>query len=69
MDDKPKYFDDAGNELNPDLAPKPSLCVSCAKDEDPSEEVLCNLNRLGQDEGEFRCAAYAPKTWGLGPGN
>ena len=23
------YFDDDGKELNPDLIPKPNLCLSC----------------------------------------
>lgn len=57
------YFDDDGNQLNPDLIAKPDLCVSCAKDGDPNEEMLCNLNRLDQeeDEGEFKCYAYEPK--------
>ena len=66
MNDTPdsagRYFDDDGNELNPDLVPKPDLCVSCAKDGDPSEEILCNLNRLDQqDEDGFQCYAYEPK--------
>ena len=53
------YFDDDGNELNPDLIPKPNLCLSCKKNEDPNEEILCNLNRLDQrDENEFKCFAY-----------
>jgi hypothetical protein len=57
-DDNPHFFDDDGTELNPDLVPKPALCVSCAKDSDPKEEVLCNLNRLDQQgEAEFKCAA------------
>ncbi len=63
-DDVGRYFDDDGNELNPDLIPKPALCISCAKDNngDPEEEILCNLNRLDQqDEDEFRCFAYEPK--------
>jgi len=61
-EDRPRYFDDDGNELNPDLLNKPSLCLSCAKDDDPSEEILCTLNRLDQqDEAEFRCDAYEPK--------
>ena len=48
--------------MNPDLVSKPSLCVFCAKDEDPDEEMLCNLNRLDQqDEPEFKCFAYEPK--------
>jgi hypothetical protein len=56
------YFDDDGNELNPDLVSKPSLCVSCAKDEDPNEEVLCTLNRLDQQgDPDFQCFAYQPK--------
>ena len=62
-DDKPHLFDDDGNELNTDLVPKPALCVSCAKDEDPAQEVLCTLNRLDQqdEEGEFQCFAFEPK--------
>jgi len=34
------FFDDDGNVLNPDVVPKPSLCLSCAKDEDRGEEML-----------------------------
>jgi len=53
------YFDDDGNKLNPDLIPKPDLCLSCTKNEDPNEEILCNLNRLDQDaDSEFICFAY-----------
>ncbi len=53
------YFDDDGTEVNPDLFQKPHLCLSCKKDDDPSEEILCNLNRLDQrDEPEFKCFAY-----------
>ena len=60
-EDRGRYMDDDGNELNPDLIAKPDLCVSCAKDGDPNEEILCNLNRLDQaDEDEFRCFAYEP---------
>ncbi len=62
IDGKFRYFDDDGNEMNPDLVPKPALCVSCAKDEDPSEEILCTLNRLDQQgEDDFQCYAYQPK--------
>lgn len=59
------YFDDDGNELNPDLVPTPSLCVVCKKndDDDPMERVLCNLTRLDQvDEDEFNCYAFVPKS-------
>ncbi len=31
-DDTLKYFDDEGNEMNPNMVSKPSLCVSCVKD-------------------------------------
>ncbi len=58
----PGYFDDNGNELNPDLYPKPQLCLSCKKDEDLNEEILCNLNRLGQTgDTDFKCFAYDTK--------
>jgi hypothetical protein len=58
------YFDDDGNELFPDLYPKPTLCLSCKKCdlEDADEELLCNLNRLDQQgEDEFICCAYERK--------
>jgi hypothetical protein len=58
------YFDDDGTEVNPDLYPKPTLCLSCKKDEieDDEEEILCNLNRLGQRENsEFKCYSYENK--------
>lgn len=56
------FFDDDGNELNPDLYPKPQLCLSCKKDEDPNEEILCCLTRLDQiGESDFKCFAYENK--------
>ncbi len=58
------YYDDDGNELNPDLIQKPSLCVGCLKDDtnDEMERVLCNLTRLDQREDEeFNCYAFIPK--------
>lgn len=56
------FFDDEGNELNPDLYPKPQLCLSCKKDEDSNEAVLCALNRLDQvGESDFKCFAYENK--------
>ena len=62
MPDKPiRFYDDDGNEINPDLIAKPGLCTSCSKDEDPSQEHLCAMNRLDQqDEDNFRCGAYIP---------
>jgi hypothetical protein len=33
-----------------------------AKDDDPDEEILCNLNRLDQQsEADFQCYAYQPR--------
>jgi hypothetical protein len=59
MNDRPTYFDDEGNPLYPNLHPKPQLCLSCTKNEDESEEIMCNLNRLDQlGESEFKCFAY-----------
>ena len=61
-DNHPKFFNDDGTEVNPDLIPKPSLCISCRKDGLPDEEILCNLNRMDQQgEEEFVCGAYEPK--------
>jgi hypothetical protein len=38
---------------------KRSLCISCMKDEDPNEKMLCNLNRqYQQGEADFKCGAY-----------
>ena len=61
-ENKPKYFNDNGLESNPDLIPKPSLCTTCSKDNDPAQEIVCNLIRADQqDEDEFRSDAYDPK--------
>ena len=61
-EDTPKFFHDDGTEVNPDLIPKPSLCISCKKDGLRDEEILCNLNRMDQlGEDEFICGAYEPK--------
>ena len=62
-DDISGFYDDDGNMLNPDLVPKPGLCLLCRKDNDPKEETLCTLNRLDQaeEEGEFLCGAFEAK--------
>ena len=67
MQDKPiRFYDDDGTEVNPDLISKPSLCASCVKDDDPSEEPICAYYRLDQQgEEEFRCDIYVSKA---GPG-
>ena len=52
-------FDDDGYEVNTELINKPSLCITCQLDDNPKEEILCNLNRFDQrDEKEFICFAY-----------
>ena len=62
-DENSGYFDDDGNKLNPNLVPKPFLCMSCEIGDDPEEEVLCNLTRLGQKAGEeFKCFGYKRKS-------
>ena len=56
------YFDDDGTEINPNLCVKPSLCLACKNDDDPSQEIPCMLNRLDQQGAkEFKCFAYEPK--------
>ena len=58
---KARFYKDDGTEINPELVPKPSLCVTCKKDDDPNEEILCMLNRTDQQgETEFICYAYEP---------
>jgi len=56
------FFNDDGTDINPDLIAKPDLCVSCKKDDDPGEEILCTLTRADQiGEEPFRCEAFEPK--------
>jgi len=54
------FFDDDGNEINMDIIPKPSLCISCINKDNPKEEVFCNMTRNDQkDDQEFKCFAYS----------
>jgi hypothetical protein len=61
---KSGFFHDDGTEIDPNLVMKPSLCVSCRKDDDPNEEILCILTRADQqdEEEEFQCFAFEPKS-------
>jgi hypothetical protein len=53
------FFDDDGYKISSELIKKPSLCLICIHDDDPNEELLCNLNRFDQkDEKEFKCFAF-----------
>jgi len=57
-----EFFNDDGTPVNPDLMPKPSLCVTCKHDDDPTQENLCMLNRMDQQgERDFKCDAYEIK--------
>jgi len=62
-EDTPKFYDDDKTEVNSDLIPKPSLCITCKKDESSGKEnILCDLNRMDQQgEDEFICGAYEPR--------
>ncbi len=56
------FFDDNGYEINMDLIKKPSLCLTCSKDDNPHEEFLCEMNRHGQKDDEgFICHAFEKK--------
>jgi len=53
------FFDDDGYEINTDLIKKPSLCITCINDDNPKEEMFCNMVRYDlKDENEFKCFAY-----------
>jgi len=53
------FFDDDGFEINTELIKKPSLCLTCVNDDNPDEEMLCNMTRYDQkDVNEFKCFAY-----------
>ncbi len=53
------FFSDDGYEVNADLIKKPSLCLICVHNNDPKEELLCNMTRHDQQgEEEFVCHAY-----------
>ncbi len=53
------FFDDEGYEINTELIKKPSLCITCTNNDNPNEELLCNMNRYNQrNDKEFKCFAY-----------
>lgn len=53
------FFDDDGYEINLDLIKKPSLCITCIHNNDPAEDLLCNMTRFDQQENqEFKCYKY-----------
>ncbi|MBM4136641.1 MAG: hypothetical protein FJ241_07395 [Nitrospira sp.] len=62
-DEMAGFYNDDGSKINPELVPKPSLCVTCKKDDaGEKEEILCILTRNDQrDEKNFECDAYESK--------
>jgi hypothetical protein len=53
------FFSDDGYEIDMNLVQKPSLCLTCIHNNDPGEEILCNLTRYDQrNQKEFKCFAY-----------
>ena len=54
------FFMDDGTPVNTNFLKKPSLCVTCKKDDmSGKESMLCNLTRMDQQgEKHFRCDAY-----------
>jgi hypothetical protein len=53
------FFNDDGYEINTELIKKPSFCLTCVNDDNPNEEILCNMTRYDQkDDNEFKCFAY-----------
>jgi hypothetical protein len=64
MTERPSFgfFRDDGTEIELNLIAKPSLCVSCRKDQDPNEEIPCTLTRADQQgEETFECFAFERK--------
>jgi hypothetical protein len=56
------FFQDDRTPINPELVPKPGLCILCRKDNNPSEEILCTLTRMDQQgAAEFICEAFEPE--------
>jgi hypothetical protein len=54
-------FTDEGYEIDPNTIKKPSLCLTCVRDNshDWEDDVLCNLNRYDQrNSRKFKCGSY-----------
>jgi len=57
------YFLDNGTPVDPDSIETPEMSKNCRKNSQPGERMLCNLNRIDQQEEianakEFRCEAF-----------
>lgn len=63
--DKPLsgFFRDDGTRIDPALVSKPEQRLSCRREGDPAEEILCILTRNDQDGSpDFVCHAFKAKT-------
>ena len=59
------YFLDDGSKIDPSSVPIPYLCTTCMKNNDPTEEIACNMTRIDQTDdvkngAMFCCFAYEP---------
>lgn len=53
------FFNDDGTVVNPNLIPKPDLCLICKKQYDQNEEIFCSLNIIDQKNDDiFKCFAF-----------
>ncbi|OGF45172.1 MAG: hypothetical protein A2231_10135 [Candidatus Firestonebacteria bacterium RIFOXYA2_FULL_40_8] len=61
-EEKDGYFLDDGMPVEPKYIPKPGLCLLCRHDNELEQKILCNLNRIGQQNGkEFCCEGFEKK--------
>ena len=52
-------YPDDDYEIDSAMIKKPSLCLTCLKNDNPDEEILCHMTRYDQrDENDFICFAY-----------
>jgi hypothetical protein len=53
------FFNDDGFEINTESIKKPAICLICINNDNPDEEMLCNMTRYDQkDDLEFKCHAF-----------
>jgi len=62
---KEGYYSDDGTEIDQTTVPIPTICRSCLKNNDATEEVYCMINRMDQmkeikNNEKFLCFAYEP---------
>lgn len=56
------YFNDDGTPIDINTMRMPGLCTICINNDDPDQEILCNLTRLDYNpDEEFICYAFIKK--------